>query len=56
MKWRRIEDKNGVIAKDLISHDREMEELLRAVQLQDSFEQGDIDSKLSATHIILTCN
>jgi hypothetical protein len=56
MKWRRIEDKNGVTAKDLISHDPEMEELLRAAELQDSFTPDDIDSKLSTTHIIATCN
>jgi len=43
MKWRRINDKNGVTAKDLISRDPEMEELLRAAKLQDSFTPDDID-------------
>jgi len=38
-----IKDKNGVTAKDLISHDPEMEELLRAAKLQDSFTPDDID-------------
>jgi len=37
-----IEDKNGVTAKELISHDPEMEELLQATELQDTFDPGDI--------------
>lgn len=49
MTWRRIEDKNGVTARDLISHDPEMEELLQAVELQDSFSPDDIASKPSVS-------